>query len=122
MARPRHNTLRGRRCALLLAALLLAALALPLLISAACGPHTGVKSAQALGGLLMACEPADALLYVDDKYMGTVAGLATKPLALPVGPHRLELRKEGYFAHFAEITVAKGLRHKLEVKLRKEPF
>ncbi len=54
--------------------------------------------------------------------MGTVAGLATKPVVVRVGPHRLELRKEGYFAHFAEITVAKGLRHKLEVKLRKEPF
>jgi hypothetical protein len=117
MARPRLDTLKAHR-----RALLLAALALSILVSSACGPRTGVESARPLGGLLIACDPSDALLYVDDKYMGTVAGLATKPLPLPVGLHRLELRKEGFFAHFAEITVAKGLRHKLEIKLRKEPF
>jgi len=81
-----------------------------------------VVSVQELGGLQIACEPADALLYVDDRYMGSVASLAKRPLPLPVGPHRLELRSEGHFAHFAEITVAKGVRHRLEVKLRKEPY
>jgi len=67
-------------------------------------------------------ETSMSMLFVDDKYMGTVAGLKGRPLMLPEGPHRIELRRDGYFAHYADVTVAKGVKQRLEVTLRKEPF
>jgi hypothetical protein len=71
-------------------------------------------------GLAIACEPQDATLFIDDRYVGVVARLGQ--LVLPEGLHRLELRRDGYFAHFAEVTLVKGVRQKLAVKLRREPF
>jgi hypothetical protein len=41
---------------------------------------------------------------------------------VPEGPHRVEIRRDGYFPHFVELTAAKGVRQRLEVKLRKEPY
>jgi len=72
--------------------------------------------------MVVACEPADAMLFVDDKYLGTTGGLKGRPMQLPEGVHRIELRKDGYFAHLAEITIARGVQQKLAVKLRKQPF
>lgn len=88
----------------------------------ACGPSTAEVGPRPLGGLSIDCRPAGAMLFVDDKYMGTVAGLKGRPLMLPEGPHRIELRRDGYFAHYADVTVAKGVKQRLEVTLRKEPF
>jgi hypothetical protein len=68
------------------------------------------------------CEPGDALVYVDDQYQGSVKALAARPLMLPEGSHRIEIRRDGYFSHFAEVTNAKGVQQRLEVKLRKEPY
>ena len=50
------------------------------------------------------------------------AVLQKRPLALAAGTRRLEVRRDGYFAHYAEVTIAKGVRQRLEIKLRKEPF
>jgi len=95
----------------------------PLLLGSGCGPTTpSPKDPRILQGILIVCDPDDALIYVDDKYMGSVKGLDRRPLPVPAGAHRLEIRKDGYFAHFAEVTVAKGVRQRLKVKLRKEPF
>jgi hypothetical protein len=96
-------------------------LALALLLTG-CGPSPAEVGPRPLGGLSINCRPAGAMLFVDDRYMGTVAGLKGRPLMLPEGPHRIELRRDGYFAHYAEVTVAKGVKQRLEVTLRKEPF
>jgi hypothetical protein len=96
-------------------------LLLSLLFEMACGPPRGPQT-RPVGGLEIVCEPEDALLYVDDKYLGTASGLKIRPLKLAAGPHRIELRREGYFTHFAEVTITTGVRQKLRVKLRKEPF
>lgn len=88
---------------------------------AACHPPSQ-PTVRPLAGLRILCEPADATLYVDDRYFGSTARLGRQPLMLPEGFHRLELRRDGYFAHFAEVTLVKGVRQQLEVKLRKEPF
>lgn len=100
-------------------------LVLPLsLLVASCGPsvpNTGAK-VRPLAGLLVICDPQDAMIYVDDKYMGSVKGLGRRPLMLSDGVHRVEVRRDGYFAHFTEVTVAKGVRQQLKLKLRKEPF
>lgn len=94
-----------------------------ILAACSCGsPLPSDAKARPLSGLLLICEPDDALLYVDDKFMGTVAGLNKRPLALADGLHRIELRRDGYFAHYAEIRVERGVRQKLHVKLRKELF
>jgi hypothetical protein len=101
----------------------LAVLALPLLLAACPGCRTGGPVApRPLGGLLVRCEPADALVYVDDHLEGNASRLAQQPLALPEGFHRVEIRKDGFFPHFAEVTVVKGVRQTIEVTLRKEPF
>ena len=93
---------------------------------AACGPPSkGVAASpkpRINRGLTITCMPDSADVYVNDKYMGNVAGLRSRPLALPAGTHRIELRLEGYFSHFAEVTVARGVQQKLDVTLRKEPF
>ncbi|MFH1131772.1 MAG: PEGA domain-containing protein [Pseudomonadota bacterium] len=73
-------------------------------------------------GLVVACDPADAQIFVDDRYCGTVESQKGRPLTLPVGFHRIELRKEGYWAQFFEVNLVQGVRQKIEVKLRKEPF
>jgi hypothetical protein len=97
-------------------------LTLSLLVLVACPPANPGVPPRPLAGLLIACEPADAVLLVDDRYLGSVTSLRTTPLMLPDGFHRLELRRDGYFSHFAEVTLVKGVRQQLEVKLRREPF
>ncbi len=99
----------------------LAALAGALLLLSCGGPGPNVK-VRPLAGLLVRCDPGDAVIYVDDKYMGSVKGLGSKPLLLPEGVHRVEVRKDGYFAHFTEVKMVKGVRQQLKLKLRKEPF
>jgi len=91
-------------------------------LGASCRTPSPAVPPRALGGLLIACEPADALIYVDDRLQGSVDSLKRQPLLVPEGFHRLELRRDGYFSHFAEVTVAKGVQQRLEVKLRKEPY
>lgn len=92
------------------------------LFLSSCGPRPTDTLPRLVGGLQIECDPADALIYVDDKYLGSVKGLKQRPLKLTEGTHRIELRREGYFAHYAEVTVVKGVQQRLQVKLRKEPF
>jgi len=88
-----------------------------------CGPTVATNlKVRSLAGLVVICDPQDAMIYVDDKYMGSVKGLNRRPLMLSEGLHRVEVRRDGYFAHFAEVKVAKGVRQQLRLKLRKEPF
>lgn len=91
---------------------------------AACahGPGADLKPRRPPLGLHILCQPTEAQIYVDDKYMGTTKGLEKHPLMLSPGMHRVEIRSEGYFAHFAEVELAHGVKQVLKVKLRKEPF
>jgi len=92
-------------------------------VAGACGtPGKKALKPRALVGLYIKCQPDDAQIFVDDRYMGTVKGLDKRPLKLGVGLHRLEIRSEGYFTHFAEVKLVHGLKQDLDVKLRKEPF
>ncbi len=88
-----------------------------------CGsaPASAMKPRPLLG-LHIQCQPNDAQIFVDDRYMGAVKGLDKDLLKLSPGTHRIEIRRDGYFAHFAEVSLEKGVRQRLEVKLRKEPF
>jgi len=93
-----------------------------LLIASGCGPAAPSPRALPAGGLVVVSDPPDAMLFVDDKYVGTVASLKGKPVMLAKGTHRIEVRRDGYFAHYAEVTVAEGVQQRLEVQLRQEPF
>ena len=89
---------------------------------AACRVGPASPSPRPLGGLLITCAPNDASVFIDDKYQGTVAAARQRPLALPEGTYRIEIRREGYFSHFGEVVVSNGVQQRLEVKLRQEPF
>lgn len=99
-----------------------AALVAFVLLGTACAHDRGSRRVRPLGGLVIRCEPADAQIYVDDRYVGVVSGLGGKPLMLPVGVRRVELRSEGYFASYHEVKVVRGVRQQLSVKLREQPF
>lgn len=93
-----------------------------LLLAHGCGPAAPSPRALPTGGLVVVSDPPDAMLFVDDKYVGTVASLKGKAVMLAKGTHRIEVRRDGYFAHYAEVTVAKGVQQRLEVQLRQEPY
>jgi len=69
---------------------------------------------------LLACEPTrpktvslrvsgnvrDAHVTIDDQYLGAFAYVAKKGVALPPGPHRITVEKNGYFP-WDKVVVAK---------------
>jgi hypothetical protein len=101
-----------------------APLLLSLLAASSPGCRTGAPAAgpQRLGSLQIRCQPADVLVYVDDHLEMAPSRPSQEALALPVGFHRVEIRKDGYFPHFAEITIVEGGRQTIAVALRKEPY
>ncbi len=78
-------TLRG-------AAALAALLALQALTSAGCVARTPETVSLRLSG-----EVPDAAVTVDDQYMGALAFVQRRGVALPVGTHRVTVEKPGYF-------------------------
>jgi hypothetical protein len=51
----------------------------------------------AAGGLRLTGTPGDAQVFIDGYFVGTLADIeAGRPLTIPAGPHRLELRATGY--------------------------
>lgn len=100
------------------------ALMVALLLLASCSacPARRPVTVRALGGLLLDCQPKDAELYVDDRYVGVVRDFGGRAIQLRVGVRRLQLSRDGYFDHFAEVRVVKGVRQKLQIKLRRRPF
>ncbi|MCA9668191.1 MAG: PEGA domain-containing protein [Myxococcales bacterium] len=102
----------------LLCALLCAALCI---VCTACPPRRPT-TVRAVGGVLLDCQPKDAELYVDDRYVGVIKHFRGRAIRLRVGLRRLQLSRDGYFDHFAEVRVVKGVRQKLQIKLRRQPF
>lgn len=99
----------------------LAALLLPALALVGC-PGPPKPRARPVGGLVIECKPKTAQVFVDDRYQGTVAALRGRPLILLVGSRRIELRLDGYFSSYHDVKVVRGVRQKLSVVLRQEPF
>ena len=65
------------------------------------------------GRLIVEADPPDARLFID----GRAAGAANQTLELPVRPHRLEIRLDGYAGYSREIQPRSGLTQELKVKL-----
>jgi hypothetical protein len=93
-----------------------------LVLCQGCPTGTPTQGPRPLGGLVVRCQPADAMVYVDDHLEGSASSFSRRPLALALGFHRVEMRREGYFPHFAEVTLVAGGHERLEVQLRREPF
>ena len=65
------------------------------------------------GLLVVQADPPQARLFID----GRPAGTANRTLELPVRPHRLEIRLDGYAGYSREIQPRSGLTQELKVKL-----
>ena len=68
---------------------------------------------QLTGRLIVQTEPSRARLFVD----GRAAGTANQTLELPVRPHRLEIKLDGYAGFSKDIQPRNGLTQELRVKL-----
>jgi hypothetical protein len=64
--------------------------------------------------------PADAIVTIDEEYVGPLGYVAARGVRLPVGTHRVTIEKEGYFPYDA-IIVADRKPIKVEVKLTPVP-
>ena len=70
------------------------------LVLAACAP-----TRPATVSLRVTGNARDAHVTIDDQYLGAFAYVAKKGVALPPGPHRITVEKNGYFA-WDKIVVA----------------
>lgn len=73
------------------------------------------------GAVSIRCAPDDAEVYLDDARAGVCASLRTRPLVLPEGKRRLEIRRTGYFVHYSDVEVSASRQRTLQVTLRPIP-
>jgi len=92
---------------------------LPLaLVVAACGPPAKVPTVS----MRMAGDPPHARVIIDEQFIGSIAFVATRGVALPVGSHRITIEAPGFFPQDQIVTVAEGdAPVKLDVHLTKVP-
>lgn len=94
--------------------LVFALLAVPL---AACGAP---PAAPATVSLRLAGKPGDASVTINDRYVGALAFVAKRGVALPPGKHRITVEKAGYFP-WDRLVDAKDGPQRLEVVLEPIP-
>jgi hypothetical protein len=91
---------------------------LALLLLVACGPKpapsSGVTADDAI--FYVRSNVADATVFVDGRFIGPIsmvkAGIAVVP-----GHHRVEVRRDDYFARYVELDLKRAERKKLEINL-----
>ena len=89
------------------------------LFGAACAP---TKSAVRTDGrLAIACNVPEARVYVDDVFRGRAAELAGAALLVPSGARRVEVRADGWFTAYRDVTVPHAGRARVDVALRRVP-
>jgi hypothetical protein len=64
-----------------------------------------MRNEQGTGYLRLEVEPDTAQVYVDDLYAGTVADFRRGGRALDVGPHRVDIRADGYEPQGVELRI-----------------
>lgn len=69
------------------------ALALALLAAAGCGPAKEPRTVS----LRMVGSPPNASVTIDDQFVGSLAVVAARGVALPPGQHRISVEAAGYF-------------------------
>lgn len=70
--------------------------------------------------LRIVAEPDNAVVEVDERYVGTAHVLTVRPHTLPAGIHRITVRSPGYFPHDLEVDLPPG-ETMVQISLRPEP-
>lgn len=86
------------------------------LVLASCGGEPRPTPA----GIKVVAEPADARVYVDDRFVASARVLAERAHQLPAGVHRITITAPGYFPHDIETELPPGV-STIEIALRPIP-
>jgi hypothetical protein len=89
--------------------LVIAALAL------GCQSNVG-QAAVSLGMKIDRQSPGDASVFIDEEYIGPLGYVAAHGVRLPVGEHRISVKREGFFP-WDRLVVADRQPIRLDVKL-----
>jgi len=76
------------------------------------------RSAAGFGTLVIRVQPADAIVLIDGERWQTSSGQDRLVVDVPQGPHRIEIRKEGFDPYSTEIMTPQGETVPLNVSLR----
>ena len=76
------------------------------------------RSAAGFGTLAIRVQPADAIVLIDGERWLTSSGQDRLVVDVPQGPHRIEIRKEGFDTYSTEITTLQGETVPINVSLR----
>lgn len=89
------------------------------LMSLGCGAVQFVsddpQSSQAL--LVIDCKPPTAMLTIDDKPLGPIAGWRDNTVPVAPGPHQIEVSHEGYLTYLFDLDAQPGRLYRLELDL-----
>ena len=84
----------------------------------ACGPKpapsSGVTADDAI--FYVRSNVADATVFVDGRFVGPVS-MVKGGIAVVPGHHRIEVRRDDYFARYVEVDLKRAERKKLEINL-----
>lgn len=83
------------------------------LLLASCGGEPRPTPA----GLKVIAQPADARVYVDDRFVASARVLAQRAHSLPAGVHRITVSAPGYFPYELETELPPGV-STIEISLR----
>lgn len=88
-----------------------------LALVSACATSGGVSGSGHKRALVyVTANVRDAGVWVDDQFIGGLEMLRGG-IAMRAGEHRLEIRHDQYFTHYAELAVLPGERRRLVVEL-----
>ena len=91
---------------------------LPLLFVLACGPAREPKTVS----LRMIGSPPNASVTIDDQFVGSLAVVQARGVALPPGQHRISVEAAGFFPHDQIVEAQEGAAPmRVEVKLTPIP-
>ena len=91
-------------------------LALAIALFAACAAVSPPAPAHRGAVLEVVCPVADAVLWVDGRYVAQLRDLPGG-LALPPGHHQIELHHDRYHAYYGDIDLAAGQHLRVDVQL-----
>ena len=76
------------------------------MLTAACGAQQPVREQARVRFIL---EPANARVYVEDRFVGAGQVLSRRPERFAPGPRHFTVTAQGYFPHDVEVDLPSGL-------------
>ncbi len=74
-----------------------------------------------MGLLCVRGAPDDAQVYVNETLVAHAAALAARPLPLPVGSYRVEVRADGFFTLYRDVELGPDKTQCVEAAMRRVP-